>query len=77
MLYATGVGSTALQLFTLYPGSSSFALECSNFYATGSLEILLNHPIEKYVSEQVAEEMALKALIKSHEILSKQESSES
>ena len=37
VLYATGVGSTALQLFTLYPGSSSFALECSNFYASGSL----------------------------------------
>lgn len=31
--------------------------------------MLLNRNIEKFVTEQVAEDMALKALIRSHEIL--------
>ncbi|CAD8169199.1 unnamed protein product [Paramecium pentaurelia] len=72
VLYTAGAGAQALNHFTLHPGSSKYALESSSFYAKGSLEILLNRNIEKYVTEQVAEDMALKALIRSHEILSQE-----
>ncbi|CAD8183367.1 unnamed protein product [Paramecium octaurelia] len=69
VLYTAGAGAQALSHFTLHPGSSKYALEASSFYAKGSLELLLNRNIEKFVTEQVAEDMALKALIRSHEIL--------
>lgn len=57
--------------FTLHPGSSKYALESASFYAKGSLESLLDRKIEKFVSEEVAEDMALKALSKAHEIARK------
>ncbi|CAK86766.1 unnamed protein product (macronuclear) [Paramecium tetraurelia] len=69
VLYTAGAGAQALCHFTLHPGSSKYAMESSSFYAKGSLELLLNRNIEKFVTEQVAEDMALKALIRSHEIL--------
>ncbi|CAD8111234.1 unnamed protein product [Paramecium sonneborni] len=74
VLYTAGAGAQALCHFTLHPGSSKYALESSSFYAKGSLEMLLNQSITKFVTKQVAEDMALKALIRSHEIQIKEDS---
>lgn len=52
--------------FTLHSGSSRYALETASFYAKGSLESLVGKKIEKFVSEEVAYGMALKALSKAH-----------
>jgi len=68
-LYTTGCGSKALEWFTAFNGSSSYALECANFYSKGSLISLLNKNIEKFVSLQVAVDLAYEAMVRSHNIL--------
>ncbi|KRX05559.1 hypothetical protein PPERSA_12737 [Pseudocohnilembus persalinus] len=69
VLYVTGCGAKALHEFTQYPGSSSFAQEAKCVYGMGStiLENNLQEP-EKYVSQQLANNLAINALKQSHKI---------
>ena len=41
VLAVTGAGCKALSWFTLFPGSSNFALEANNLYAQGALHLFL------------------------------------
>ena len=69
MLYVTGCGSAALKEFTLYPGSSSFALEAGNLYSKGSLIEHLKVDPEKYVCQEVSEKISLNAFLQGHKII--------
>lgn len=55
VMFVTGCGGASINYFTSFPGSSNYALEASNLYAKGSLELLLGKKIDKYVSPEVAE----------------------
>ena len=58
VMYVTGAGSKALSWFTMFSGSSSYALEASNLYAKGSVDTILGKVPTKYVSDEVAECLA-------------------
>ncbi|KAL4476284.1 hypothetical protein ABPG74_010017 [Tetrahymena malaccensis] len=81
VLHTAGCGSYALKELCINPGSSKVVLEGGQFYARGSLEKELfdkrniydkRNLVEKYVSQQTAELMALEAFCKGQNILMRQ-----